>query len=101
MSGTATHNVPVAPTETYEEKRARQRTRREEREATRAYNDLKDKVRSEMRRQLDWLLKANINKFIVALAQGNGLRLYIEVAEQAPAVTKVPEPEKPLIEVVR
>ena len=102
----ATHNV--APdtekqAETYEAKRQRQRTRREERAQKRSFLELKGRLRSQLRRQLDEIMNPNINDLIVALIGGKGIRLQVEVADQGePPVTAVPEPEKkPLIEVVR
>lgn len=83
------------PTPTYEEKRAKQRTRREEKAQKRAYLFLSGRIRSELRRQLDRLYKPNVNDFIEALAQGKGLKVHIELIEQTPPVT-VPE-KTPLI----
>lgn len=96
----APHTVVPTPeqkTESYDEKRKKQRTRREERAAKRSYEFLKGKVRSQLRRQLDEIMTPNLNDLILALAAGKGVRLQIEVAEQgAPPVTTVPTDEGPV-----
>lgn len=97
MSAAPAPEAPTAATSNYEEKRARQRTRREERAAKRAFEFLKGKVRSQLRRQLDEIMKPNMNDLILALASGKGIRLQIEVADTgAPPVTTVPTEQGPV-----
>jgi hypothetical protein len=97
MSASPAPEAPTATTSNYEEKRAKQRTRREERAAKRAFEFLKGKVRSQLRKQLDDIMKPNINDLILALASGKGIRLQIEVADVGgPPVTTVPTDQGPV-----
>lgn len=81
----ATHNVPTpAPTETYEEKRAKRVTKRQQREAKRRYEQLKGLLRSQLRRQLDEILKPNEREFVFLLLNGGALNVSVQ-AKAPPA----------------
>lgn len=81
----ATHNVPApAPTETYEEKRAKRVTKRQQREAKRRYEQLKGLLRSQLRRQLDEILKPNEREFVFLLLNGGALNVSVQ-AKAPPA----------------
>jgi len=68
------------------ERRAKQMTKRQEREAKRRYELLAGQVRSQLRRQLDDIMRTNMRPFILLLANGGALKVGIE------AVEKLPEP---------
>ena len=66
------------------DRRAKQVTKRNEREAKRRYELLAGQVRSQLRRQLDDILRMNTRAFILLLANGGALKVGVEAAEKAP-----------------
>jgi len=73
------------------ERRAVQVTKRQQRAAKRAYDDLKGKLRSQLRRQLDEFIKPNERDWIFLLLKGGKLRLFVETtAPEAPPVIDAP-----------
>ena len=68
------------------ERRAKQVTKRQEREIKRKYEFLAGQVRSQLRKQLDEILKTNTKAFVMLLLSGGALKVGVE------AVEKLPEP---------
>ena len=74
------------------ERRAKQVTRRQERETKRRYELLAGLVRSQLRKQLDEILKLNTKAFVMLLLEGGALKVNVEVAEKPPAIDAPTEP---------
>jgi hypothetical protein len=66
------------------ERRAKQVTRRQERETKRKYEQLAGLVRSQLRKQLDEILKTNTKAFVFLLLEGGALKVNVEVVEKPP-----------------
>jgi len=65
-------------------RRAKQITKRQERETKRRYELLAGQVRSQLRKQLDEILKTNTKAFVMLLLEGGALKVNVEVAEKPP-----------------
>jgi len=66
------------------ERRAKQMTKRQERETKRRYEFLAGQVRSQLRKQLDEIAKPNMRSFVMLLLEGGALKVNVEVAEKPP-----------------
>jgi hypothetical protein len=76
------------------ERRAVQQTKRQQRETKRQYEFLAGQVRSQLRRQLDEILKTNTKAFVLLLLQGGALKVGVDVAEKPPEPV-IDEPTEP------
>lgn len=90
------HNVPAAdkPVPDYAERRAIRKTKREERANKRAYEEMKGRLRSQLRKQVDQIAKENGRNLIFALLNGASMQVNVQIKpreEETPPITAIPE----------